>query len=118
MCVALIRGHGQIGTALAGFLSLSTINVSCYAVVQCLFGSVHIMSVAAKPIALVEITAGLTYLLLKPIDPCTLASIVVAVFAFSALFAGSTWFLLTTDYDRENISLVFAPNPPIEGSCE
>jgi hypothetical protein len=32
--------------------------------------------------------------------------------------AGSSWFLITMDHDREIISLVFAPTPPIEGSCE
>ena len=32
--------------------------------------------------------------------------------------AGSSWFLVTMDHDREIISLVFAPTPPIEGSCE
>ncbi|KRR10491.1 hypothetical protein CQ12_10595 [Bradyrhizobium jicamae] len=57
MCVALIRGHGQVGTAVVGVIALSMINVSRYAVIQSPFGSVHIKVVAAKPIALVEITA-------------------------------------------------------------
>jgi hypothetical protein len=73
---------------------------------------------AAKPIALAVITAGLTYLLLQPINRGVLASTVFAVFVFSSLFAGSSWFLITMDHDREIISLVFAPTPPIEGSCE
>jgi hypothetical protein len=32
--------------------------------------------------------------------------------------AGSSWILITMDHDREIISLVFVPTPPIEGSCE
>lgn len=118
MCFVLIRGHGQIRAALAGFISLLMMNVTRYAVVRSLFSIRHIKIAAAKPIVLAVITAGLTYLLLKPIEHRTLASAVFAVFVFSALFAGSTWFPLTTDHDREIISLVFAPTPPIEESCE
>lgn len=118
MCFVLIRGHGKIRAALAGFISLSMINVTRYAVVRSLFGIRHIRIAAAKPIASAVITAGLTYLLLQPINRGVLASTVFAVFVFSPLFAGSSWFLITMDHDREIISLVFAPTPPIEGNCE
>jgi heme/copper-type cytochrome/quinol oxidase subunit 4 len=119
MCFVLIRGHGKIRAALAGFISLSmVINVTRYAVVRSLFGIRHIRIAAAKPIASAVITAGLMYLLLQPINRGVLASTVFAVFVFSPLFAGSLWFLITMDHDREIISLVFAPTPPIEGGCE
>jgi hypothetical protein len=122
MCFVLIRGHGEIGAALAGFISLSMINVIPYAVVRSLFRIRHIKIAAAKPIALAVITAGLIYLLLQPINhrilASTVASTILAVLVFSALFAGSAWFLLTTDHDREINSLVFAPTQRIEGSCE
>ena len=115
MCFVPIRGHGKIRAALAGFISLSMINVT---VVRPLFGIRHINIAAATAIALAVITAGLTYLLFQPINRGVLASTVFAVFVFSPLFAGSSWFLITMDHDREIISLVFAPTPPIEGSCE
>jgi len=118
MCFVLIRGHGKIRAALACFISLSMINVTRYAVVRSLFGIGHIRIAAAKPLASAVITAGLTYLLLQPTNHCVLASTVFAVFVFSPLFAGSSWFLIAIDHDREINSLVFAPAPPIEGSCE
>jgi O-antigen/teichoic acid export membrane protein len=118
LCLALIPRHGQIGAALAGFISLSMIDVSRYAIVRSVFGFRFIKIAAAKPIALAVMTAGLTYLLLQPIDHRTLLSTIFAVSVFSALFAGSAWFLLTTDQDREIISSVFPPTPRIEESGE
>jgi len=61
------------------------------------------------------VTAGLTYLLFQPIDHRTLSFTLLEVAVFSALFAGSAWFLLTTDQDREIISSVLAPTRRIEG---
>jgi hypothetical protein len=111
ICFKQIRGHGQIRAALAGFISLSMINVT---VVRPLFGIRHINIAAATAIALAVITAGLTHL--QPINHRILASTVFAV--FSALFTRASWVLMTMDHDREIISLVFAPAPSIDGSCE
>jgi hypothetical protein len=99
-------------------ITFSGINLICYAVVQPVFGIRHIKIAAAKPVVLSVITAGLTFLLLQPIDHCTLSSTVLKASVFLALFAGAAWFLLMTDEDREIISLLFAPTPRIEGNCE
>ena len=114
----MLRGHGKISAALADSISLSMVNVTRYAVVRSMFGTRQIRIAAATPIASAAITAGLTYLLLQPINPGVLASTVFAAVVSSPLFAGSSSFLITMDHDREINSLVFAATPPIEGSCE
>lgn len=116
MCFVQIRDHGEIRAALAGIISLSMINVTRYAVVRSLFGVRQIRIAAAQLIASAVITAGLTYLMLQPINRGVLASTICAAFVISPLFTGSSWLLITMDHDREIISLVFAPTPPIEGS--
>jgi O-antigen/teichoic acid export membrane protein len=115
MCFALIPSYGQLGAALASFIAFSGTNLIRYVVVRSVFGIRHIKLAAAKPIALSVVTAGLTYLLFQPVDHRTLSFTLLEVAVFSALFAGSAWFLLTTNQDREIISSVLAPTRRIEG---
>jgi len=118
MCFALIPSYGQLGAALASFIVLSGINFVRYAVVRSVFGIRHIKVAAAKPVVLAVMTAGLTFLLLQPIDYRTLSSTVLEVVVFLALFTGAAWFLLTTDQDRAIISSVLVPVRRVEGIGE
>jgi hypothetical protein len=66
------------------------------------------MSVAAVT-ALAVTTAGVVWLLLRPIDNRTLAFTVFEAAVFLILFAGAAWTLLITDQDRDTISEIFGP---------
>ncbi len=96
LCFALIPGHGQIGAALAGFISLSMVNVSRYALVRSVFGINHVRLAAIKPIVLAIAIAGATHLLLCPFDDRTALSTFFEGVIFLVSFAVSAWFVLAT----------------------
>jgi len=117
LCFALIPGHGQIGAALASFISLSMVHVSRYALVRSVFGINHVRLAAIKPIVLAIAIAGATHLLLSPFDDRTALSTFFEGVIFLVSFAVSAWFVLATRQDREMIAKLFMPRPSIaEGS--
>src|SRR5216684_2949501 len=118
LCFALIPGHGQIGAALAGFISLSMVNVSRYAVVRSMFGIKHVKLAAIKPIAWAVAVAGATHLLLRPLDDRTVLFTLFEAVIFVMSFAVSAWFVLVTHQDREMIAGLFMPRPLIAGADE
>ncbi len=118
LCFALIPGHGQIGAALAGFVSLSMVNVIRYAVVRSVFGIKHVKLASIKPVVLAVAVAGATHLLLRPIDDRTVLFTIFAGVIFVIGFAVSAWFVLVTDQDRETIARLFMPRPLIAGADE
>jgi O-antigen/teichoic acid export membrane protein len=113
LCFALIPGHGQIGAALAGFISLSMVNVSRYAVVRSVFGIKHVKLAAIKPIAWAVAIAGATNLLLRPLDDRTVLFTLFEAVIFAISFAVSAWFVLVTHQDREMIARLFMQRPSI-----
>jgi len=109
LCWVLVPLFGQLGAALASFATVSTINLVRYTVVLRMF---HIriigMSVAATTASAVA-TAGVVWLLLRPIDDRTLTFTVFEAALFLTLFAGTAWGLLITDQDRDAVSELFGP---------
>jgi O-antigen/teichoic acid export membrane protein len=118
LCFALIPGYGQIGAALAGFISLSMVNVSRYAVVRSVFGIKHVKLAAIKPIAWAVAVAGATNLLLRPLDDRTVLFTLFEAVIFAINFAVSAWFVLVTHQDREMITRLFMPRLSIAGADE
>jgi O-antigen/teichoic acid export membrane protein len=118
LCFALVPGHGQIGAALAGFISLSVVNVSRYAVVRSVFGIQPIKLAAIKPIVWSLAVAGATDLLLRPLDDRTVLFTLFETVIFVICFAMSAWFVLATHQDREMIARLFMPRLSIEGADE
>jgi O-antigen/teichoic acid export membrane protein len=113
LCFALIPHYGQVGAAWAGLISLSMINVGRYAVVQSVFGIKPIKLAAIKPVAWAVAVAGVTDLLLRPLDDRTVLFTLFAVVVFATSFAVSAWFVLVTHQDREMIARLFMPRPSI-----
>jgi O-antigen/teichoic acid export membrane protein len=118
LCFALIPGHGQIGAALAGFISLSMVNVSRYAVVRSVFGIKHVKLAAIKPVVWAVVVAGATNLLLRPLDDRTVLFTLFEAVIFAISFAVSAWFVLVTHQDREMITRLFMPRLSIAGAEE
>jgi O-antigen/teichoic acid export membrane protein len=118
LCFALIPSHGQIGAALAGFISLSMINVSRYAVVRSVFGIKHVKLAAIKPVILAVAVAGATDLLLRPLDDRTVLFTLFEGVIFVMSFAASAWFVLFTSQDRETTARLFMPRLSIAGADE
>jgi O-antigen/teichoic acid export membrane protein len=118
LCFALIPGHGQIGAALAGFISLSMVNVSRYAVVRSAFGIKHVKLAAIKPVVWAVVVAGATNLLLRPLDDRTVLFTLFEGAIFAISFAVSAWFVLVTHQDREMITRLFMPRLSIAGAEE
>jgi O-antigen/teichoic acid export membrane protein len=109
LCWVLVPLFGQLGAALASFATMSMINLVRYTVVLRMFRIRIIgMSVVAVT-ALAVTTAGVVWLLLRPIDNRTLAFTVFEAAVFLILFAGAAWTLLITDQDRDTISEIFGP---------
>jgi O-antigen/teichoic acid export membrane protein len=109
LCTVLVPPFGQIGAALASFATISMINLVRYAVVLKMFRiritGMPVVAATALSIA----TAGVVWLLLRPIDNRTLAFTVFEGGVFLALFAGAAWNLLMTAQDRDFISELLAP---------
>jgi O-antigen/teichoic acid export membrane protein len=118
LCFALVPRHGQIGAALAGFISVSMVNVGRYAVVRSVFGIKHVKLAAIKPIALAVAVAGATHLLLRPLDDRTVLFTLFEGVIFVTSFAVSAWFVLLTDHDLEMIAGLSMPRPLIAGADE
>jgi O-antigen/teichoic acid export membrane protein len=118
LCFALIPRHGQIGAALAGFISLSMVNVSRYAVVRSIFDIRHVKLAAIKPTVGAVVVAGGTDLLLCPFDDRTLLFTLFEIVIFVISFAVSAWFVLFTHQDREMIARLIAPRLSIAGADE
>jgi O-antigen/teichoic acid export membrane protein len=108
-CWMLIPLFGQLGAALASFTTLSTINLVRYVVVRWMFRIRIIGMPVAIATALAVATAGMVWLLLRPIDDRTLLFTVFEAVVFLALFAGTAWMFLMTDRDRDTISNLFTP---------
>jgi O-antigen/teichoic acid export membrane protein len=117
LCFALIPGYGQIGAALAGFISLSMVNVSRYAVVRSVFGIKHVKLGVVHPLRSRDlrdqfrrvgmVRAGYTS---RPRDDCQ------TVYATSFDCGGRMSFPKQTPVcAREIISSVLAPIRRIEG---
>jgi O-antigen/teichoic acid export membrane protein len=109
LCWVLVPPFGQLGAALASFATMSTINLVRYAIVLWMFRIRIIGMPVAAATALAVATAGVVWLLLRPIDNRTLAFTVFEAALFLTLFAGTAWGLLITDQDRDAISELFGP---------
>ncbi|WP_407180057.1 oligosaccharide flippase family protein [Bradyrhizobium sp. STM 3562] len=107
LCWVLVPLFGQLGAALASFATMSMINLVRYAVVLRMFRIRIIGMPVAAAIALALTTAGVVWLLLRPIDNRTLAFTVFEAAVFLVLFAGTAWVLLITDEDRDAVSELF-----------
>lgn len=103
-CWVLVPLFGQLGAALASFASMAMINLARFAVVVSVFRIRLIGTPVATATAVAIVTAGMVWLLLKPIDDRTLFFTVFEVAVFLTLFAGAAWNLLITDQDRDIIS--------------
>jgi O-antigen/teichoic acid export membrane protein len=114
LCFALIPGYGQIGAALAGFISLSAINISRYAIVRYVFGIAHVKFSAIVPILWALAVGGATSMLLRPLDDRTVLFTVIDLVVFLMGFAVSAWFVLVTQQDREMIAGLLMRRSSIE----
>ncbi|MEH2516373.1 O-antigen/teichoic acid export membrane protein [Bradyrhizobium sp. AZCC 1610] len=108
-CGVLVPIFGQFGAALASFASMATISLVRFAVVISMFRIRIVGMPVATATAVAVTTAGIVWLLLKPIDDRTLLFTVFEAAVFLALFAGAAWLFLFTDRDREIISTLFSP---------
>ncbi|MBO4227681.1 oligosaccharide flippase family protein [Bradyrhizobium neotropicale] len=116
LCFVLIPGHGQIGAALAGFISMSMINLNRYAVVRSVFGIKHVKMATIKPIAWALAVAGATHLFFRPLDHRTVLFTLFEIAIFVMSFAVSARFVLVTHQDRQMIARLIMPRPRIAGS--
>ncbi|WFU38833.1 oligosaccharide flippase family protein [Bradyrhizobium sp. CB82] len=118
LCFALIPSHGQIGAAVAGFISLLMINVTRYAIVRSVFGIKTVKLAAIKPVVWAVAVAGATDLLLRPFDDRTVLFTLFEGVIFAISFAVSAWFMLVTSQDREMVARLFMPRLSIAGADE
>lgn len=109
LCSVLVPLFGQLGAALASFVTMSAINLIRYAVVLSMFRIRIIGLPVAAATALAITTAGIVWLFLRPIDNRTLAFTAFEGAVFIALFAGTAWSLLLTDQDHDAFAQLFAP---------
>jgi O-antigen/teichoic acid export membrane protein len=109
LCWVLVPPFGQLGAALASFTTMSMINLIRYAVVLRMFRIRIIGRPVAAATALAITTAGIVWLLLRPIDNRTLAFTVFEAAMFLMLFAGTAWSLLLTNQDRDAFYELFGP---------
>jgi O-antigen/teichoic acid export membrane protein len=116
LCFMLIPGHGQIGAALAGFISMSMINLNRYAVVRSVLGIKHVKMATIKPIAWALAVAGATHLFFRPLDHRTVLFTLFEVAIFVMSFAVSARFVLVTHQDRQMIARLIMPRPRIAGT--
>jgi O-antigen/teichoic acid export membrane protein len=108
-CWVLVPLFGQLGAALASFASMAMINLARFAVVSSMFRIRIIGIPVATATAVAIVTAGMVWLLLKPIDDRSLFVTVFEVAVFLTLFAGAAWSLLATNQDRDIISNLCRP---------
>jgi O-antigen/teichoic acid export membrane protein len=108
-CAVLVPLFGQLGAALASFMTMAMINLVRYALVLRMFRIRIIGKPVATATALAVITAGLVRLLLRPIDDRTLLLTVFEATVFLTFFAAGAYTLLMTDQDRDTVSSVFGP---------
>jgi O-antigen/teichoic acid export membrane protein len=106
-CSLLVPLFGQLGAALASLTTMSMINFVRYAIVLRMFRIRIIGMPVATATALAVATAGIVWLLLRPIDTRTLLFTVFEGAVFLTFFSGAAWILLITDRDRDIISNVF-----------
>jgi O-antigen/teichoic acid export membrane protein len=108
-CWVLVPLFGQLGAALASFATMAMINLVRYAVVLRMFRIRIIGLPVATATAVAITTAGMVWLLLKPMDDRTLLFTVFEAAVFLTLFAGAAWSLLITDQDRDIIANLCRP---------
>jgi O-antigen/teichoic acid export membrane protein len=118
LCFILVPRYGQIGAALTGFISLSAVNVSRYAVVSSIFGIRPVKLAAIKPVALAVAVAGATHLLLSPLDDRTVLFTLFEAMIFVTSFAVAAWFVLLTDRDLEMMARLSMPHPLVATADE
>jgi O-antigen/teichoic acid export membrane protein len=118
MCFALIPSYGQLGAALASFISVSGIHLTRYAVVRSVFGIKHVKLATIKPIAWAVAVAGATHLLLRPLDDRTVLFTLFEAAIFVITYAISARFMLVPHQDREMIARLFMPRRSIVGADE
>ncbi|KRR10483.1 hypothetical protein CQ12_10545 [Bradyrhizobium jicamae] len=106
-CWVLVPLFGQLGAALASFATMAMINLVRYTVVLRMFRIRIIGMPVATATAVAVATAGMVWLLSKPIDDRTLLFTVFEAAVFLALFSGAAWRFLITDQDRDIISNLF-----------
>ncbi|MBR1132238.1 oligosaccharide flippase family protein [Bradyrhizobium iriomotense] len=109
LCSVLVPPLGQLGAALASFVTMSMINLVRCAVVLRMFKIRIVGASVATTTVLAVTTAGFVWLLLRAVDTRTLAFTVLEAAVFLVLFAGTAWRLLITDQDRDYIFALFGP---------
>ena len=108
-CGVLVPLFGQLGAALASFASVAMINLGRLTLVTSMFRIRIVGMPVATTTAVAVITAGLVWLLLKPIDDRTLLFTVFEAAVFLTLFGAAAWHFLITDRDRGIIFNLFEP---------